>query len=302
MITYYKRNISQTHLVKLDSYTSGSWVKVIHPSEKDLLKISKEYHLELDLLEDGLDQNELPRIEIENGTYYIYLKTPIKNTNTLNTLLIIIGTSFLMTISKNEVETLKSLGENKTQIYTTQRFKSLIKILSEINDETEKKVTSIVKNVQIKKNATKKLNEKDLEVLLEYEDFLNNLASMYNYTSMLYSKMIKNMKFYDEDKESLEDLIVESEQGLNLCKNSLKSISNITNYYSIILSNNLNRTIKILTLFTILINIPAAIAAIYGMNVSLPFDNNPFIFFYILGFIIFLIAIFLAFIKKKNIF
>ncbi len=218
MITYYKRSISQEKLEKLDSFRVGCWINVVNPTEKNLKELCDEHNLELDLLEEGLDQNELPRIDIDEGVYYIYLKTPIKDSNSLNTVLIIIGPKFLMTISKNEVDTLKHIVSGKTQIVTTQRFKSVIKILSEINDETERKVTSIVKNVQIKKNATTKLNEKDLEILLGYEDFLNNLVSMYNYTSILYSKMIKNMNFFEEDRESLQDLIVESEQGLNLCK------------------------------------------------------------------------------------
>lgn len=302
MISYYKRSISQNSLEKLDTFKVGSWINVTNPKEEDLKFLADEYKLELDLLEDGLDENELPRIDIDNGNYYIYIKTPVKNTNLLNTLLIVIGTNFLLTISKKEIEYLKNLVDSKKKIITTQRLKSVIKILSNINDETEKKVNSIVKNVQIKKNSTTKLKEKDLEILLGYEDFLNNLVSMYNYTSVLYIKMIKKINFYEEDKEYLEDLLVDSEQGLNSCKNSVKTISNITNYYSIILSNNLNRTIKILTVFTILINIPAAVAAIYGMNVALPFASNSYVFFYIIGLIAFLITAFFIFIKKKDIF
>jgi len=57
-----------------------------------------------------------------------------------------------------------------------------------------------------------------------------------------------------------------------------------------------------LTLFTILINIPAAIAAIYGMNVALPYGSSLYAFYYIIGFIIVLIVGFLIFVRKKEFF
>lgn len=300
MINYYKRNISDKKLETIDSFKIGCWINVTNPTQQELELLSKNHNLDIELLSEGTDPNELPRLDVYEDITYIYVKTISKTANSLNTLLIVIGKDFFLTISKENVESLNQIISGKFNIITTQRFKSLIKILSLINDDTEKKVISVVKNVQIKKNSTINLKDKDLEVLLNYEDFLNNLVSMYNYTTLLYSKLIKNIKFFEEDKDDLEDLMVESEEGLNLCKNSLNTISNITSYYSIILSNKLNKTIKLLTAFTILINIPASIGALYGMNVSLPFQYNNFIFYYIIGIITLLSTIFILYIRKKD--
>ena len=46
-----------------------------------------------------------------------------------------------------------------------------------------------------------------------------------------------------------------------------------------IISNNLNTVMKILTSITIVIAIPTLIASFWGMNVPVPFQNNPFGFF-----------------------
>ena len=137
--------------------------------------------------------------------------------------------------------------------------------------------------------------------MLEQEDTLNDFVSSYYYINLLYERIIRKIKFFEQDKEILEDLIVEANQGFNLCKSSLKTISNIRSYYDILLSNKLNNIITILTIFTILISFPAAISGIYGMNIILPLQKNPFTFRYILIFVGIVWMGFILYLKKKKI-
>ena len=50
----------------------------------------------------------------------------------------------------------------------------------------------------------------------------------------------------------------------------------------IILSNNLNIIMKIMTSATFIMTIPAIIAGLYGMNVKLPFQNVSYAFWLIM--------------------
>ncbi|MBT5021244.1 magnesium transporter CorA family protein [Candidatus Woesearchaeota archaeon] len=299
MIKYFKKTINERDLKELPNFEVGCWINVINPSLKELKKLATDYDLDFDLLEEGIDEYELPRLDIEDDSKYIFIKTISKKK--LNTLLIVIAEKFILTITKEEPDFFKKIVNNQIKITTTQKLKSLIKILSIINDEFEKRTTDIVRKVQRKKTTTTKLKAADMENLLEYEDALNNLVSTYYYKSTLYEKLIKKIKFYEDDKDEIEDLLVDSNQGLNLCRISLKSISNIRNYYSIIITNNLNKTIKILTIFTILISIPAAISGIYGMNIGLPLQQDPFAFAYVLGIITLIIVSFIIFLRKKDV-
>lgn len=301
MITYYKRTVLGKSLGKLDGFEVGSWINVVNPNKEELKEIKEKYALDEELLEEGLDENELPRIDFYENKTYIFFKA-IATNNTLATFLVIIGDKFIVTLSKEELPFIKPILDGKIKLVTTQKVKMLITLLYENNEQMEKEVAKIVKTVQKKKNTTKKLMESDMEQLLIYEDELNNLVSAYYYTSLLYSKMIKRIKLFDEDKEELEDLIIESNQGLNLCRTSMKTIAHIRNYYSIILSNRLNRTIKILTIFTILIAIPAAVSSIYGMNVPLPLQNHSWTFLYVVGLMIAIISFFVYYFKKKEVF
>ncbi|HLD72554.1 MAG TPA: magnesium transporter CorA family protein [Candidatus Nanoarchaeia archaeon] len=301
MITYYKRTITAKHLKILDSYEEGSWINVINPTPEELESLEKDFSLNRELLDEGLDEHELPRLDSENGHLYLFVKTIFREKKSLGTLLIILNKDFVLTLAKDEPHSLKQIFDEKEEMITTQKTKFVIKLLSLINDNFEYVVSRIVKDVQSKKRITVKLKESEIEDLLQDEDFLNNLVVGYYYTSLLYSKMLKKIDIYEEDKEAIKDLIVESNQGLNLCRSSLKTISNLRHYYSIILSNKLNRTIKILTAFTILITLSAAVSSLYGMNIILPFQQNPHAFWYILSFMAGTMGIFIYYFYQKGI-
>jgi magnesium transporter len=143
--------------------------------------------------------------------------------------------------------------------------------------------------------------EEQLEDLLKKEKFLNSLVSSCYYLILLYERMIKKVDFFKEDEELIKDLIEEINEKFNICKSSLKTISNIRNHWTIILSNRLNKTITILTVFTIFITIPAAISGVYGMNVILPLQDNHFAFYCIVGIIVFTWVIFIGYLKKRKI-
>ncbi len=89
--------------------------------------------------------------------------------------------------------------------------------------------------------------------------------------SLIYERLFKRVRFFGDDKEIMEDLAIDSNQGLNLCKSSLKTISNLRNYQTILLSNKMNKTITILMIFTMFLGISTTVSGLYGMNIPLPF-------------------------------
>ena len=121
-----------------------------------------------------------------------------------------------------------------------------------------------------------------MRTLLQQEEKLNSFTSSYYYTERIYNKLLKKIKFFENDKTILEDLIIELEEGLNLCKSSLNTISNIRNYHSILLSNKMNRTITILTIFTIFFSMSMTIFGFFGMNIELSFKDNANMHIYLI--------------------
>lgn len=288
-------------LKTLAGFEPEAWIHITNPSEEELVLVEKTYHLDRELIEAALDENELPRFDTYEQRNYIFIKTVNPEGTKLATLLVALGENFILTMSREDPHFLRSFLNGTEHFLTAQKRKFLLKILFVCNEEMERTVVKVVRSVQRSRKAVEDLKEEDMSLLLGYEDFLNNLVSTYYYTNLLYLKLIRKVDFVEEDKATLDDLIVESTQGMNTCRTSLKTISNVRDYHSVVLSNRLNRTIKVLTIFTIFITIPAAISGLYGMNVLLPGGSIEHAFWYVIGLIVTLWSCFFYYLKKKEI-
>lgn len=303
MIKYFKRTVQQKTMKEIPSFQIGCWINVIGPNKKEIDYLVKKFKLDERNLKSGLDPDEIPRLDFVGKTIYIFTNIVFSvEKHTVGTYLIVIGKNFILTLSKGEPDLVNKVLCGEVKFITTQKLKCLINLFSLINENFEKTTVDIVKSVQAKKSLSiGELKEEELNALLEQEDILNDFVSSYYYINLLYERVIRRIKFFEQDKEILEDLVVEANQGFNLCKSSLKTISNIRGYYDILLSNKLNNIITILTIFTILVSFPAAISGIYGMNVNLPLQRHPLVFYYLIVFIGAIWIGFILYIKKKKI-
>jgi magnesium transporter len=82
------------------------------------------------------------------------------------------------------------------------------------------------------------------------------------------------LPLHEEDQDLVEDLLLSNEQSIEGSRANLKSITNIRDAYTAISSNNLNRTIEILTMITVAVQIPNLFYAMFGMNVHVPWQNE----------------------------
>ncbi|MBI2573412.1 magnesium transporter CorA family protein [Candidatus Woesearchaeota archaeon] len=301
MITFFKRETSKGKLHTLLSFENDCWIHVTNPDERELELLENTYKLDRELIEAALDENELPRFDSYEQRNYIFIKTVNSEGTKLATLLIALSENFILTLTRDEPPFLHTFIDGTEEFSPSQKRKFLLKMLFLCNDDMERATIRVVRSVQRSRKTAEDLKDEDMSNLLVYEDFLNNLVSTYYYANLLYLKLLRKVDFVEDDKASLDDLIVESTQGMNTCRASLKTISNVRDYHTAVLTNRLNKTIKVLTIFTIFITIPAAISGVYGMNVVLPGGHNDQAFWYIITFIIILWSCFFYFLKKKSI-
>ncbi len=303
MINYFKKSIKDIKIKKIESPEIGSWVNVISPTEKEIDFLIERFNLDKDNLNSGLDPHEIPRADFVNGDSYIYIKVPTdKIERGTFTFLIIITEKFIFTISQNEPSFFKEIFENKViDIFTTQKTKFLLHILSLNNSLLEQKTLDIVKSIEMKKDLSRELKEKDINEMIKHEYMLNSFVSAYNYTNFMYNKIIHRLGFHEKDKDILEELIIDTEEGQNICQTSLKNISNIRNYSMVLLTSKLNKLITVLTVLTVFLSVVAAVSSLYGMNIPLPLQNNKDAFFYVIFFIAIVWIIFVGYLKKKKV-
>lgn len=292
MIEYLKRVDKKEKVKKINSITDNCWIKCVNPSETELETISKKFKLRTDLLIDGLDVYENPRIEQERGTVYIFLRAPIVDNPThpkieqesSESFLFILTKDNIITVSKTELEILKILESSKS-LFTDNRSLTTLLILSYISKIFGNSVREIMKTVKKDKTNIAGYNEKDLFKLVIKEDAINDYLASFSPLIDINKQVvgIKHLRFTEDEKEFIEDLAIDLNQTLNTCKNALKSISNMRDYYTATLTNKLNKTITLLTFFTVFLTIPTMLFSLYGMNIQLPFQQHPLVFEIILS-------------------
>lgn len=68
----------------------------------------------------------------------------------------------------------------------------------------------------------------------------------------------------------LEDVVIESEQVSRMIETELAVVGRIGDTFNTIANNNLNDTMKVLTVWSLALTIPTILTGFYGMNVGLP--------------------------------
>jgi len=278
MIKYLLKKKGETEFTSVKDYIKGCWVRVIDPSEKEVEALVKKFDLDKGNVLDGLDVQENPRCEINDKTAYIFLNTPTENVPSEydSSFLIIYSKDLFMTISRYPLEVIDTLLKTKSPAEKCSFPRLLLKLLFLISRNFELSVRKTLRSIRKNKKDLNKLTDKDIVELIKEEDKINQYIPSFGAMIQTYRRILrdKTIKLFKKDENILEDLIIDLDETHTICDDALKSISNMRNYYSTKLSNDLNKKVTILTLFTIFLTIPTLIAGIYGMNVTLPMQTS----------------------------
>ena len=282
MIQIFKKTEKETELRTLDHLEVGSWVNAVAPTAHELDALAERCELSRDLLEDSADPHELPRVEQENGTLYVYIRVPVERHGKIDTrpLTIITTGSYLVTISLHDTPILNRFVAKRLDVFTTEKSKFLIYVFNEIVRAFYLHIKAIAKSVSRQRVQLRQLRNRDIVNLVEHEEVLNDFNASLLSNVAVYERIAsgKVVPLVEHDQDLIQDLLVDANQVLKFCQESIHSITNIREAYSTILSNNLNKTLKFLTSMTVILTVPLLVSSIYGMNVRLPYadDQNAF--------------------------
>ena len=291
MITHYFKTLKDSELKVLDAVRTGVWTHVVAPSEEELEAIVGEYGLDEAIVADIHDFFEVPRMEKSKSATYFFTRYPFdEKDEDIDTapILIVVGESFVLTVAQREVPQFKAFVSGKKEIQTTQKAKFFIQIMDALTKSYEYELTHLRKSVHSDRTRLRKIGNREIERLVNYEHELNDMiASVVPTNAWLQQVTGGNyMQLFNEDVELMEDLMIANSQLVDSARSVLKTIQNIRTATEAILTNKLNATIQTLTILTIILTIPTVVASLYGMNVPLPLAGNPMAFWMILVFIL----------------
>jgi magnesium transporter len=308
MIKYFYRSLRGNKLLEQDKPQRGAWVYVETPTENEIKELSENFKLEPGYLTDAIDEDEMPRLEQEDGQSYIFVRyAHAARGGEIDTapLLIVFGKEHVITISPSHLPVADAFRRGRVASATTQRAKLVLLILSQISDHYDLYINQTSRKIKAIRSRLRgqTITNHDLIDFVTIEDELNEfLASLLPNNATLRRLLVgRHIPLFEEDQDIVEDLLLSNEQSIEAIRSNLRSIANIRDAYSAISSNNLNRIITLLTIATILIALPNVFFGMYGMNVPLPFEHTKWAFEAIVSLNIFVLAAVIFIVRKKRI-
>lgn len=309
MIRIFKRTIKDSPLKTCSSHERSAWYYVINPAEDEKQEIMKKFRLSRDDMEDMLDEHERPLIDKEDDKIVLIIRIPYmieeKGQIIFSTipLGIVINDDNILTVCRRETMLMKDFTTDMIKgLYTSKRTRMLLQIFSSTNVYYMRFLRQIEKLIHKREVAIKKLQNDDIVYLVEAcKSLLYFQTSLTENGNILQRIMAgKVIKLYEQDQDMLEDIVIDNKQTIEMTKIFSKIISNIREAYSSILNNNLNKIMKFLAAMTVILTIPTIIGSVYGMNVSLPFQQTNFIFTLLLASSLFIAAFVVILFYKKD--
>lgn len=309
MITYYFKSLRTKEVQVLDEYRPGAWVSVEHPTEAEIASLSETFNLDIGDLEDVLDEDEMPRLERDKDNTYVFVRHVYNGQEhepTTSPVLFVIGPELFMTIAYRNFPRIERFMSGQIEFATTQRTKLFLLMMDEIVDQYEVFINKVSRRIQTIRGRLRSHNveREDFVDFVVIEDELNEFLSALQPMSALLRRLRlgRHVAVFEQDQELIEDLLLNNEQSIEACLSNIKTIVNIREAYSTIASNELNRTMKLLTIATVLIALPNVFFGMYGMNVHLPFADHPLGYFIVVGITLVVMGATILIARAKKIF
>jgi magnesium transporter len=290
MLSIYKTTLDG--LETLESPVNGSWIKAVDPSQEEIAKL-EDWGIEPDLITYSLDQDEMARVERDENYILILLRIPHFQGEThdipYNTvpLGIIIKDNLIATICRHESHITRILTNGKYRGFkTAKRYRFVLYVLLETAARYLTFLREINKAVeQVEDQLQKSTRNREVLELLKYQKSLVYFTTALHSNEVMMERLQRMRMFnqYDEDEELLEDVLTENQQAIQVTNINAEILSSMMDAFASIISNNLNVVMKVLAAITIVINVPAIVAAFFGMNVALPGEDHPFAFLFVLA-------------------
>ncbi len=310
MISLYKTD--NGIIQELSQFDSDIWVKMVSPSHEETNQISQKYNIDLDHMKAALDNDESARIEIEDDYTLILVDIPVAekrgeyNEYTTVPLGIILTDEALITVCARDTQILKTFVQKKMKDFSTKkRIRFLYQILFNIATQFQTDLRKIdKKRTDIERHITDITEDRELIELHELESNLVYFATSLRANGLILERLTRytRIKQYPEDKELLEDVIIENKQAIEMTQIYRDIINGTRELMSTVINNRLNNVMKYLASITIVMAIPTIISGLFGMNLAaegIPFASNPWGFGIVTG-ITLIICVLAIFVLKKR--
>lgn len=249
------------------------WVDVIDPDEKELEKLTKKFNLNSEAIKTCINKSKRPEIrQFDKHTFTVIVDMKNKDPETLliEAVYFFLGKNWLVTIHSPEVNVKQIVDrlfniQNET-IKNTRIDALYYNILAGLVTKYEQLLTALELSVN---EYQKRSIVRPLPVIFESIDILSRQAIMLRRQFWHVRNIINFLLHSEQDKDDVKYVEMVHDditQLIDFVESYESTINSIRELYVAKVSLQINETIRILTIFTVVLLPLALIAGIYGMN------------------------------------
>ena len=269
-----------------------SWINIDSDLIAETSQLYQKYGIDQETIEYALDKNERAHMDYnrENGTVtFIYnvldMEKEKEYYETIPMTFIVQGPR-LVTISNRDNAYIIAQMERYVDAHESlSTFKLLFAGLEMISNAYYPIIERLDKHKdEINRLLRKTTTSKNLYALSDLETGMVYLVSAAKQNRMLLEHIKAHLiyrQFDDVEKEQFDDAMIEARQLVYMTELNSQVLQQLSSSYNNILNNNLNDNLTTLTILEALLAVLAVITGFFGMNVPLPFTNEPNAWLYI---------------------
>lgn len=263
----------------------NTWINLKTEEQKELEQLYTKYNIDDEIIEYTLDENERAHLDYDKSTDTLVLIYNVPNQKKTDNhyettpMTFIIKENIFITVTKEQNHYIfplmkKYLENNLDNSVFEFLFNTLFMItdkffpyIEEMNRE-RRQVSHRLKEKTSKKNL---LSLSDLEtgIVFFISASKQNVVLLEQIRTHSFRKRLTEIEL-----EELEDALIEAKQVVEMTQISSEILQQLSGTYNNILNNNLNDTMRILTVLSVLLTIPTIITGFFGMNMPLPLEHN----------------------------
>ena len=297
MLKIYRTQDKQ--LTRATDYGEGVWVCLTAPTQDEIQEVAGRLEMEPGDLMAAMDPEESARITLEDGYTVILVDIPVKvpgkaeGIYTTIPLGILLTQDLVVTVCSVETPVLGDFAACRVRGFSTRKkMRFVYQILYRAATIYQQELRLIDRRRSfIEKNLSGTLRDNDLMELHGLESTLVYFATSLRSNATVLDRLTryKRLEQYPDDRELLDDVIVEIRQAIEMTSIYRDDIRGTRELFSSLLDNRLNNSMKYLTSITLIMAIPTVISGLYGMNVNLagmPFATSVWGFALVCGVIL----------------
>lgn len=286
MISVYQEN--HGWLEQTSGYEKGAWIHVEDPDEEEISHLHEVLGVPLTFLRAALDPREVARTDSRKNIHLIIVRVPYESDDDrvpfhTAPMAMIIAPDHFITLCRRPIDFVRDLNYtfDERELMTRRAGRLVLAILGVVGDWFLRYLEELQKRLDdVEERMMDSIENKEMKEFLGYEKSLVYVKTGLQWNDeMLGHVQGKNHFGWDEqDMELFEDVQIEYRQGYHMAETMLEVLEGTTDAFASLISNNLNVVMKFMAAITIVMTVPTLIASIYGMNVTIPGEDAPYMF------------------------